>query len=158
MRAQGWKIMGIGNRMRGDDAAGPLVIDQLRARGCTIPLVVFDKPDPAELIESWRGLHGIIVIDAAQILAAQPGSILCLNGTELLALPATSQSSTHGQGLCEAIQLASALDCLPHNFHGFAIVGTNFGIGATVSSRVKDAVDEVVISIERLMKEIPEYA
>lgn len=75
-------IAGIGNRMRGDDALGPALIDRLHGR------VDAGLVDCAEVPERYlgaiaeRGPDGILLVDAVD-LGAAPGSVALLGEGEL---------------------------------------------------------------------------
>jgi hydrogenase 3 maturation protease len=75
-------IVGIGNRLRGDDALGPALIDRLRDR-VSAPLV-----DCAEVPERYLGAiaerspDSVLLVDAVD-LGAVPGSVAVLDEEEL---------------------------------------------------------------------------
>lgn len=133
-------VIGIGNRHRGDDAAGPRVADRLRAA----------PPDGADLAESagnamdlvalWTGRTAAILVDAVAS-EGEAGRVLRLEaGDPLPREPAAC--STHGLGVVEAIELARTLGTLPDRLVLFAITGRNFAQGAPVSAAVEAALAE----------------
>ncbi len=91
-RVEGKKllILGIGNRLRGDDGLGPRLIDRLRGK-VSIPLI-----DAGDVPENYLGpieaAHAdlVLVVDAAD-LRATPGDLAMLDLDQL----AGSSVSTH---------------------------------------------------------------
>ncbi len=138
-------IIGCGNLQRGDDAAGVLVAERLRARGLEVTVC---SGEASELIELWRGVDAVIVIDAV-MTGARVGMIHEWDGESVLRIGKAS-CSTHGLGVGEAIELSRVLGCLPPRLLVFGIEGRSFEIGGTVSSGVTRAVEAVV---GRIVKE-----
>jgi len=135
-------ILGCGNRQRGDDAAGILAVERLRALGIAAEVCA---GEPSELMEAWSGADGadgVIVIDAV-VTGAPAGTVHVWDGQHLPAF-ATATGSTHGFGVAQAIELARVLDCLPLRLRVYGIEGKKFEIGAEVSTEVERAVEEVV--------------
>jgi len=132
-------ILGCGNRQRGDDGAGILVAERLRALGIAAGVCA---GEPSELLDAWTGADDVIVIDAV-VTGAPAGAVHVWDGQRPPAF-ATSTGSTHGLGLAQAIELARALDRLPARLHLYGIEGKNFEIGSAVSPEVERAVEEVV--------------
>lgn len=131
-------IIGCGNRDRGDDAAGLLVAERLRKIG--IPAAICSG-EASDLIDLWRGLDDVIVIDAV-LTYAEPGTISCFEG-ERIPDCARVSSSTHGLGLAEAIQLARNLGCLPAHLRVYGIEGRKFEVGAEVSEELRKSAEEL---------------
>lgn len=132
-------ILGCGNRQRGDDAAGLLVAERLRALGIAAEAC---SGEISDLIEAWARADDVIVIDAV-VSGAPAGTVHVWDGQHPPAF-ATSGGSTHGLGVAEAIELARALDRLPSRLRVYGIEGKNLEMGSAVSSEVERAVEEVV--------------
>ena len=122
-------VIALGNRDAGDDAAGPLVADALRAAGRD----VFEPRDVLELAELLAAGGPVIVVDAA--------------AAEGFAGPRRARSS-HGLGLEEAVGLAAALGAHPA-LKVYAIVGHDFRPGSPLSASVSAAVERVTREILR---------
>jgi len=140
-------ILGCGNRQRGDDGAGILAAERLRALGIAAEVCSGESPT---LIEAWSGFDDVIVIDAV-VTGAPAGAVHVWDGQHPPAF-ATSAGSTHGFGIAHAIELARVLDCLPARLRVYGIEGKKFEIGSSVSPEVERAVEEVVQRIASQVK------
>ncbi len=134
-------VIVLGQRDAGDDAAGPLVGDALRAQG----FEVLEPADVAELAEALARACEAIVVDAA-IGPGRPGTVFRLDGAAQV-LPAAGPSY-HGFGLAEAIAFAEALGATP-DLTVFAVVGADFSYGAPLSAPVAEALPALVEEIRR---------
>ena len=125
----------LGSRYRGDDAAGPLVGDLLRARG----IEVLDCGDePTRLIEPLAGLQLAVIVDAVRS-AAEPGTVHRVEAADG-ALPRDLRlASSHAFGIAEALDLARALGKAPGRVVVVGIEGRAFGMGDPVSPEVEAA-------------------
>jgi len=135
------RIIGCGNPDRGDDGAGVLAAERLRALGIPAEIRCGETLD---LIEAWRGAEDVIVIDAV-VTGAPVGTIQVWDG-DLPGL-STASASTHGFGLAEAVMLARALHCLPPRMRIYGIEGACFDLGAGPSAEVRQAAEEVALRI-----------
>lgn len=144
-------IVGVGNAMRGDDAAGLVLIERLAGR---IPDASFYRSDGevSGLIDCF-GRHGTVVIVDAARGEMPAGSVIRIDALSEPLDAERLRSSTHAFGLGEAIELARALGALPARLEVFAIVGERFDHGAALTPSVATAVDEVV---ERIVSEFVE--
>jgi len=140
-------ILGCGNRDRGDDAAGVLVAERLWILGLDAQLC---SGQALELIDAWNGTDDVIIVDA--VMTGGPAGKVWLWEGEQLPLPETLSLSTHGFGVAEAIRLARALDRLPKRLRVFAIEGSRFELGSTLSPEVMCAVKEVVAHITKALE------
>ena len=132
-------IIVCGNRQRGDDAAGILVAERLRALGIAAEVC---SGEVSNLIEAWTGADDVIVIDA--VVSGTPAGTVHVWDGQRLPTFATSAGSTHGLGVAQAIRLARALNRLPSRLLVYGIEGKNFEMGSSVSPELERAVEEVV--------------
>ena len=143
-------IIGIGNRYRRDDGAGPAVLDRLRDLKPAGVELVERSGEGAELIDSWRGARSVIVVDAVSS-GAEPGTVHRLDASRE-AIPARFfHYSTHAFSLAEAVETARTLGELPRRLIIFGIEGADFGAGEEFSDPVTAALAEVV---ERIRTEL----
>lgn len=137
-------VIGVGNALRGDDAAGQAVIDELERTGCPARLVRSDG-NPTALMAAWRGARWAVMVDA--IGAGPPlGAILEWEAGDA-PLPAVLSPSTHLVGPAEAIELGRALGSLPGRLTVVGIAGADYSLGATMSPKVRAAVATVATDL-----------
>jgi len=135
-------FIGIGNPLRGDDAAGLLVARALRAREPEGIEVLELEGEPVDLIEAWDGAEAVAVADAVAS-GGDPGEVHRIDAVAG-PLPATlAGASTHAMGLAEAVELARALDRLPPRLLVYGIEAASFETGAEPSPAVRAAAERV---------------
>ncbi len=141
-------LMPIGNRWRGDDAAGPAVLDLLAddLAAARSVRVVPHADDAMTILNNWEGAGHVLVIDAA-VTGAAPGTIHRFDIDVRIIAHQSSAFSGHGMGLAEAIELGSALGRLPERLTGWAIEAESFDNDAPLSEAVRHAVAEVAEQI-----------
>ncbi len=135
-------FVGIGNPLRGDDAAGLLAARALRARGADGIEVCELEGEPVGLIEAWEGAEAVLLADAV-CSGGEAGEV---HRVEAAAgpLPASlAGASTHALGLAEAIELARALERLPPRLVLYGIEAASFETGAEPSPAVRAAAERV---------------
>jgi hydrogenase maturation protease len=136
----------VGNRWRGDDAAGLAVARRVRelARGGVQVREV--EGDATALVETWSEANAVVVVDAAAY-GAPPGTVRRFDATSA-PLPARClRSSTHAFGVPDAIELARALDRLPARLEVYAIEGASFTAGDRLSPAVDQAVEQLAAAL-----------
>jgi hydrogenase maturation protease len=140
-------VVGIGNDFRGDDAAGLLAVRRLAELNLSgVKIVEFDG-DSAALMELWKGLDLIIVVDAVSS-GEKPGRIYRFEPiNEPLPGGLFSKSSTHDFGLMQAIELSRALGAFPKRVIVYGIEGTSFEPGSKISEGVASAIEKVILKI-----------
>jgi len=144
--AGGVLVIGIGNEYARDDAAGLLVARKLKAQAGGAVAVLEHSGEGASLLEAWKGVSSVVVIDAVRSGAA-PCQGLRFDATAA-ALPAESfRGSTHAFGLCEAVELARCLNQLPRTLIVYGIEGRSFASGVGVSPEVNEAIRSVADAV-----------
>jgi hydrogenase maturation protease len=139
-------VIGVGNELRGDDAAGLIVAWRLRERAATQAVVLAWEAEPAGLLEAWIGAELAIVVDTV-VSGAEPGTVQRFD-VSAVPLPARLVGfSTHALGVAEAIELARALDRLPGRTIVYGIEGSSFCAGAPLAPTVERAIDETLTRI-----------
>jgi hydrogenase maturation protease len=137
-------VIGVGNRDRGDDAAGPVVCDQLRARlGSTTAIRTFVcEGSILDLALHWQHDDHVIIVDAMQP-GTEPGRIVMLDATTD-ALPTPGAVSTHEIDVSIAIELARAIGRMPAQLLLIGIEAGQTDWAARPSAPVDAAIDAVV--------------
>lgn len=160
-------MIGVGNALRGDDAAGVEVARRLRARlqearegearggevsefeearkdraGAAAPEIEVREleGETLALLDVWEGADAVVLVDAVRSGAA-PGMIHRVDASRK-PLPARlrGSSSTHAVGVGEAIELARSLGRLPRRVVLYGLEGAGFDAGAGLSRAVAAAV------------------
>jgi len=121
-------VIGVGNPLRGDDAAGPEVAR--RVSGTVVH-------DVSALLDLFGADDHVVIVDAARS-GAPPGTVHRVGAHALGA--AGLRSSTHAFGIADAVGLARALGRLPERLEVLAIEGAAFEHGAPLSAAAERAV------------------
>jgi hydrogenase maturation protease len=131
-------VIGVGNLLRRDDAAGLEVARRLRARAEASEIAVHEHEGEAlALLDVWEGADAVVLVDAIRS-GARPGTIHRVDATST-AIPERlrGSSSTHAVGVGEAIELARALRRLPNRVVLFGVEGRSFEAGSGLSEEVE---------------------
>ncbi|WP_437841477.1 hydrogenase maturation protease [Sorangium sp. So ce1153] len=117
------RIIGLGQRAAGDDAAGLAVLEALRRQGLPGDAELVEARDASALVSLLQTPATVVVVDA--VLASPSGEVLDLSPSDLAA-GAPVPVSTHGLGVAQAIELAriAAPDRLSPDIR---IVGVSIG-------------------------------
>jgi hydrogenase maturation protease len=142
------RVIGIGNALRGDDAAGLLVARRVRDLDEPGVEVVMLEGEPTRLIDAWDDVQSAVVVDAARSGAAG-GSVQRFDAAAEPLPAAVSASSSHALGLGEAIEIARALRRLPARLIVYALEGERFEAGSPVSASVAAAVEPTARAVLR---------
>jgi hydrogenase maturation protease len=143
-------VIGVGNALRHDDAAGVEIVRLLRARAQASEIVVHEQEgETLALLNMWESADAAVLVDAIRGGQA-PGSISRLDATSA-PIPARlrGSSSTHAVGVGEAIELARALDLLPQRVVLFGIEGRRFDAGRGLSEEVEAVVGQLADAVLR---------
>lgn len=139
----------LGTPYRGDDAAGPLVEELLRADG--VPVLSCDH-EPTRLLDQWTGLGLVVIVDAVRSGAAA-GTVHRIE-TRDEALPRDlGLASSHAFGVADALELAHTLGRAPARVVVYGIEGEAFGMGDPVTPAVRAAVATVAAAAAGELRE-----
>jgi hydrogenase maturation protease len=108
--AVGARVIGVGERARGDDGVGPAVLARLRESGLPGDVDLVEVRDATALVPLLAGADPVIVVDA--VVGLRPGTVRELRPDDLASRAALAVSS-HGVGVGEAIELARVLNDAP---------------------------------------------
>ena len=137
-------VIGVGNPLRADDAAGIAVVRRLRKRAGL--RVLEQSGEATALLDALRGARAALIVDAAA--GGRPGSLRRLDAAAQALPQGLLGCSTHGFGVAEGIELARALGALPPVCVVYAIEGAHFEAGAPMSRAVRAAVAVLARRIE----------
>nr|WP_255666671.1 MULTISPECIES: hydrogenase maturation protease [unclassified Legionella] len=145
------KVLGIGSPF-GDDQAGWKVIEILKQQivlpSKVAPYVMIESHDRPgiRLLELINNAHTVFLIDAIKSNNVI-GTIHRFNKDDILE-PA-NQFSTHGIGVWQALQLASALNTLPNNIILYGIEIDAIVLDSTLSPCVQSAVEQLAGQLKK---------
>lgn len=143
------QVIGVGNDLRGDDAAGLVVARAVRQRVRDGVEVHESHGDGTTLIGLWSGAGRVVVVDAMRC-GATPGTVVRFDALEdgRWCLPASAMPpSSHAFGVLRAVALGRTLGLLPSSLVVYGIEGKRFGIGQALSPAVARVVPSVVEQI-----------
>ena len=134
-------VIGVGNDLRGDDAAGWETVRRL----VPSPSLVLREHagDAPGLVSLWGPDDDVVIVDA--VVSGDPAGTIVEIDALAGALPAAvSWATTHGAGVAEGVELARALGLLPRSLVVLGISARQFDLGAPMTPEVERAVGEAV--------------
>lgn len=136
-------VIGIGQSLRGDDAAGLEAIRQWQEKfpeTATKPEVQIEASElpGLALIEMLNDVEAAILVDAVQS-STKPGTIHRLSEQELAAFTSESKSA-HGWGVAETLQMRSQLTDEKVKIRILGIEAEQMELGTGLSKAVEDAI------------------
>lgn len=141
------KLVGVGNRYRGDDGVGLHVIELLQQFLPDEKLAASDG-DITGLLDVFTNHDEVVIIDAVKA-AQEPGAVVRLDGCRAALSDTGLRSSTHAMGLAEAVEMARSLGQLPQQLLIYGIVGSQF-------ANVEGLSDAVQASAKKLAQQLAE--
>jgi len=135
-------VIGIGNRVCGDDGAGPEVARLVGERAGPAVRVLELDGEPSGLLEAWEAADLAVVIDASAS-GAEAGTVRRFDAAREPLPAGVGGSSTHALGLADAIELGRALGRLPRRLTVYGIEGRDFVAGTAPGPAVREAIEAV---------------
>jgi 1-phosphofructokinase len=147
-------VIGVGNQLRGDDAAGLEVARRLGGVPATVAVRVYEG-EAIGLLELWHGVDAVVLIDTVR--SGSPAGTIHRFDAGATALPAVlGRSSSHTIGVAEAIELARTLGTLPPEVVVYGVEGAVFDAGADLSGAVAGALDGLAEAVRREARSLAE--
>ncbi len=143
-------VIGCGNLLRGDDAAGPVLVRRMWDRGLPDGVCCADGGTGGmDVAFQMRGVPHVILVDACSS-GSEPGTLFEVPGHEVENLPPLAGINLHAFRWDHAIAFARWLlaDEYPDRVTAYLIEGARYEIGEGLSPAVDAAVDRLV---ERLL-------
>jgi hydrogenase maturation protease len=138
-------VIGCGNLLRGDDAAGPVLVRRLWDRGLPSGVLCADGGTGGmDVAFQMRGVPEVILVDCCRS-ESEPGTLFEVPGEEVEHLPPLTGINLHAFRWDHAIAFGRWLlkDDYPRKVTAFLIEGESFEPGAPLSPPVDRAVDEL---------------
>ena len=146
-------VIGCGNLLRGDDAAGPVLVRRMCDRGLPDGVRCADGGTGGmDVAFQMRGVPQVILVDACSS-GGEPGTLFEVPGHEVENLPPLSGFNVHAFRWDHAIAFGHWLlkDEYPKNVMAYLIEGERYEIGEGLSPAVDKAVDRLVdLLLEKL--------
>ncbi len=146
-------VIGIGQRLRGDDAAG---IEAVQAWMSAYPRTAGRPEVQAEmleapglgLLEALEDVETAIIVDAFQAGEA-PGAVMQLGQNDLDAFDSSAKSA-HGWGVAETLRIGRRLDArlAALRVRIVGIAGRDYAVGSPMSPEVRAALPRATIAIQ----------
>lgn len=139
-------IIGCGNLLRGDDAAGPIAIRRLWEAGLPPGVRCADAGTGGmDVAFQMRGVPTVVLIDACSS-GSEPGSIFEVPGSEVEQLPPLTGIHLHAFRWDHALAFARWLlkEDYPKDVTVFLIEAAKTDLGERLSEPVNAAVDKLV--------------
>ncbi len=137
-------MIGVGNDLRGDDAAGLEV-----ARRTQVPPAVRvheHEGEAVDLLDLWRDVDAVVLVDT--IRSGAPAGTIHRIDASMEPIPSPlRRASSHTIGVAEAIELGRTLDVLPDRVVVYGVEGTRFAAGSEMSPEVRAAIPELARAV-----------
>jgi hydrogenase maturation protease len=101
------RVIGLGQRLAGDDAVGLAVVERLRARGVPPYVELFEAADASALLDLLRTTGPVVIVDAV-VGKGSPGEVVELDAADF-ERASDRPLSSHGLDVVGAIALARML-------------------------------------------------
>jgi hydrogenase maturation protease len=149
-------VIGVGNALRRDDAAGLEVVRRLNARADALGTarrkgvaLIEHEGETLGLLEVWEGARAAVLVDTIRS-GALPGTIHRVDASlEPVPVRLRGSSSTHAVGVGEAIELARVLHRLPARVVLFGVEGRRFEAGSGLSEEVQALIGPLADAVLR---------
>jgi len=138
-------IIGCGNLLKGDDAAGPVLIRRLWEMGLPEGVHCADGGTGGmDVAFQMRGVPNVILVDASQT-GSEPGTVFRVPGHQLEQLPPVAGINLHCFRWDHALAFGRWLlkDEYPKNITVYLIEAANLEFGAELSAPVKAAIESL---------------
>ncbi len=143
-------ILGIGNPLMGDDAAGVLVAQQLQLRQGLNVDVIDGGTEGIGLIPVMEQYLRVLVVDAVPMGLA-PGTIRRFTWADVRLVRSGENLSLHQSDFTEALLLAEALGCLPAEVIIYGVQPQQIEWDTPISVPVEQALETL---IDNLLQEL----
>lgn len=149
-------LLGIGQRLRGDDALGLAAVEAWQKKHPNHPAVdvaILESPG-LSLLTALSGYPTAIIVDAVRTGAAT-GKVYQLQDTEIAAF-SPGASSAHGFGVAETLAMGRTLQPkqLPKSIQFIGIEAGGVEIGQPITEAGQHAIPKAVEAIELALEKL----
>jgi hydrogenase maturation protease len=147
-------VLGLGNRLLGDDAAGPLAIDQLERAACveSLPGVLLKDGGTIGLglLPAIEGAAGLIAVDAAR-LGLAPGTVTVLEGDAMDRALGGRKATAHEVALADLVAAAALEGALPAQRALVAVEPVSVAVARAPSPVIAAAIPRMCDAVRTLV-------
>ncbi len=143
--AAGTLVIGCGNLLRGDDAAGPVLVRRMLDRGLPEGVEVADGGTSGmDVAFRMRGAGHVVLVDASTT-GGEPGTLYRLDGADVEELPPLEGINLHSFRWDHALAFGHWLlkDDYPQRVTVYLIEAGGFEFGAPLTPAVDAALDRL---------------
>ncbi len=147
-----WRVIGLGNPLRGDDGIGCRVVRELERLALPADIDLVDGgAGGMNIMPLFEGTRALLLVDAVDV-GGSPGTIVRFDKDQLLAgVDARARISGHGNNVCQMLQLATALGMLGEVvLLGVQIGRTDYetGLSEPVAAALPELLDQVKMILD----------
>lgn len=143
-------VLGLGNRLLGDDAAGPLAALALEAAGGVPGMSVRDGGTIGlALLPEIEAAAAFIAVDAAEF-GAVPGTVRIFEGPAMDAQLGGRKRSAHEVALFDLMAVAELAGCLPPRRALVAVQPASTALSLTPTPAVAAAIPQLCAAVHAL--------
>ncbi len=146
-------FVGVGNRYRRDDGAGPELAARLRRLHLERVTVADASDDVVRLIDLWEGYDLVVLADAVAG-AGEPGTVLCRDALAAPLPRAWFAVSSHQLGPADVVELARTLGRLPPRLVFVGVAGGDFAFGEGLTPPVERGVAHAFSLVREILAQV----
>lgn len=138
-------VLGVGNTLLTDEAAGPRAVELFQTRhGAMAGVTCLDAGTLSfTLAETIGGADALVVIDAAR-LGGEPGTVQVMEGAEMDRFIRSGKLTVHEVGIADLLDMAVLTGDLPQRRALIAVEPAEIGWGLNLSPAVQAAMEGAV--------------
>lgn len=145
-------VLGIGNRLMSDDAAGIIVVEQLSQEDIHGVRVIDGGTIGMALLPEIEDAAGLIAVDAATF-DAPPGTMQVFAGEEMDRMLAGRKKTAHEVALSDLIGAAAFSGSCPKQRALVAVVPEKISLGMEPTQKVAAALPQMVEAVRALISQ-----
>ena len=147
-------VIGLGNRLRGDDAIGLVLAERLAANNPqSVAVMQHEENDALSLANDLLDHSGpLLIIDCAD-MGLSPGEWRLFRSGDASLRRRTAGISTHGLGLADALELATALGRQGENWV-FGVQPAGLDRGAPLSATIMQKLPEISAALQETIRRL----
>jgi len=143
-------VIGVGNRLMGDEGIGVRVVEELKRRSLPDDVDVVDAGTIGlDLLFVLEGYARAVIVDAAE-MGLPAGEVRVLGPADLA--EAGPVSDAHGMGVAQVLELAEAMGLCPANVVLVGVQPDRVGPALDLSKPVEAALAGAVRCVEALVR------